>query len=203
MTDIIVRFFIGGLVVSLFSLISDLLKPKTFAGLFGAAPSVALATLALTVMKEGKQYAAIEGTVHDSGSNRVFLRMPLAVSYVLLRFRRPALPVALVLLMLLDGRGHWALVCDGELTAMIVTISTSGLKRSKWWEFLLRFVLGGLVTAGAGLIAKKFGPSFGGLFLAFPAILASSVTLVEKHERERKQAKRHEWSDSRPSSGRR
>lgn len=72
---------------------------------------------------------------------------------------------------------------------MIVTISTSGLKRSKWWEFLLRFVLGGLVTAGAGLIAKRFGPSFGGLFLAFPAILTSSVTLVEKHERERKQEK--------------
>jgi Kef-type K+ transport system membrane component KefB len=72
---------------------------------------------------------------------------------------------------------------------MIVSISTSGLKRTKWWEFLLRFVLGGLVTAGAGFLAKKFGPSFGGLFLAFPAILASSVTLVEKHERERKQQK--------------
>jgi hypothetical protein len=72
---------------------------------------------------------------------------------------------------------------------MIVTISTSGLKRAKWWEFLLRFVLGGLVTAGAGMIAKKFGPSFGGLFLAFPAILTSSVTMVEKHERERKQEK--------------
>lgn len=72
---------------------------------------------------------------------------------------------------------------------MIVTISTSGLKRSKWWEFLLRFVLGGLVTAGAGMLAKKFGPGFGGLFLAFPAILAGSVTLVEKHERGRKQQK--------------
>ena len=72
---------------------------------------------------------------------------------------------------------------------MIVTISTSGLKRAKWWEFLLRFVVGGFITAGAGVIAKKFGPGFGGLFLAFPAILASSVTLVEKHERERKQQK--------------
>jgi hypothetical protein len=72
---------------------------------------------------------------------------------------------------------------------MIVSISASGLKRSRWWEFLLRFVLGGLVTAVAGILAKKFGPGFGGLFLAFPAILASSVTLVEKHERERKQQK--------------
>jgi hypothetical protein len=72
---------------------------------------------------------------------------------------------------------------------MIVTINISGWKRTKWWEFLLRFVLGGLVTAVAGILAKKFGPSFGGLFLAFPAILASSVTLVQKHERKRKQQK--------------
>jgi uncharacterized membrane protein (DUF4010 family) len=70
---------------------------------------------------------------------------------------------------------------------MIVTINTSGWKRTKWWELLLRFVLGGLVTAVAGILAKKLGPSFGGMFLAFPAILASSVTLVQKHERERKQ----------------
>src|SRR6202051_4313910 len=72
---------------------------------------------------------------------------------------------------------------------MIVAISTSCLKRTKWWEYLLRFFLGGLVTAVAGVIAKKFGPSFGGLLLAFPAILASGATMVEKHERERKQEK--------------
>jgi len=72
---------------------------------------------------------------------------------------------------------------------MIVAISTSGLKRTKWWEYLLRFFLGGFVTAVAGVIAKKFGPSFGGLFLAFPAILASGATMVEKHERERQQEK--------------
>lgn len=63
------------------------------------------------------------------------------------------------------------------------------MKRAKWWEYVLRFVLGGLVTAGAGVIAKKLGPSCGGLFLAFPAILAASTTLVEKHERERKEQK--------------
>jgi Protein of unknown function (DUF3147) len=55
-----IRFVVGGFVVSAFSLISDLLKPKTFAGLFGAVPSVALASLALTVFKMGKHTAAIE-----------------------------------------------------------------------------------------------------------------------------------------------
>ena len=71
----------------------------------------------------------------------------------------------------------------------MISVSTSALKRGKWWEYFLRFALGGLVTAAAGLLAKEISPSFGGLFLAFPAILAASATLVEKHERERKQEK--------------
>lgn len=60
MGELLLRFLIGGVVVSAFSLIGTVLKPKTFAGLFGAAPSVALATLALTFHKDGHQYAAIE-----------------------------------------------------------------------------------------------------------------------------------------------
>jgi hypothetical protein len=72
---------------------------------------------------------------------------------------------------------------------MIVAVSSSGLKRGKWYEYLVRFALGGGVTVLAGILAKKFGPGFGGLFLAFPAILAASTTLVEKHERERKEQK--------------
>jgi uncharacterized membrane protein (GlpM family) len=56
----IVRFMVGGFIISLFAALGDVLKPKGFAGLFGAAPSVALATLGLTVLKEGKGFAAIE-----------------------------------------------------------------------------------------------------------------------------------------------
>jgi len=52
-----------------------------------------------------------------------------------------------------------------------------------WREYAVRFVFGGVITVLAGIIAKKFGPAVGGLFLAFPAILPASVTLVEKHTR--------------------
>ena len=45
------------------------------------------------------------------------------------------------------------------------------------------------MTVLAGVIAKKFGPVVGGLFLAFPAIFPASATLIEKHERERKERK--------------
>jgi hypothetical protein len=70
---------------------------------------------------------------------------------------------------------------------MIVRVKWSALKQSRWYEYVLRFVLGGLATALAGAIAEFFGPETGGLFLAFPAIFCASATLIEKHERERKQ----------------
>ncbi|HWD71986.1 MAG TPA: DUF3147 family protein [Actinomycetota bacterium] len=43
----------GGLFVVVFALVSEVLKPKRFAGLFSAAPSVALANLAVIVAAKG------------------------------------------------------------------------------------------------------------------------------------------------------
>jgi hypothetical protein len=60
MEEVILRFLIGGAIVSTFAVIGDLFEPKSFAGIFGAAPSVALATLALTISSKGKDYAATE-----------------------------------------------------------------------------------------------------------------------------------------------
>jgi hypothetical protein len=70
---------------------------------------------------------------------------------------------------------------------MQIKVDTSGLGQTKWYEYAVRFVAGGLVTATAGLIAKKFGPGVGGLFLAFPAIFPASATLIEKHEKQKKE----------------
>lgn len=72
---------------------------------------------------------------------------------------------------------------------MIVKLHVSGLKETTWYEYLIRFVFGGVITALAGLIAKQWGPVVAGLFLAFPAIFPASATLVEKHVREEKQRK--------------
>ena len=69
---------------------------------------------------------------------------------------------------------------------MIVHAKFSALGESRWYEYLVRFVLGGLTTVVAGVIADLYGPQLGGLFLAFPAIFCASVTLIEKHERQRK-----------------
>jgi len=71
MVEIIIRFMIGGLVVSVFAVMGDLLKPKSFAGLFGAAPSVALATLGLTVASDGARYASIGRRRFGDGERRI------------------------------------------------------------------------------------------------------------------------------------
>lgn len=66
---------------------------------------------------------------------------------------------------------------------MQVHLDFSAVGETKWYEYAVRFMFGGLITAVAGIIAKKFGPAVGGLFLAFPAIFPASATLIEKHER--------------------
>ena len=58
--ELLIRFVVGGLVVSAFAVLGDMLKPKTFAGILGGAPSVALATLALAFWGEDVEYVALE-----------------------------------------------------------------------------------------------------------------------------------------------
>lgn len=60
MAEIVLRFVLGGLIVSLFAVMGEVFKPKTFAGLFGAAPSVAIATLALAYLNESGEYVRVE-----------------------------------------------------------------------------------------------------------------------------------------------
>jgi hypothetical protein len=92
MSELLVRFLIGGLVVSAFAVLGDVFKPKSFAGLFGAAPSVALATLGLTVATEGACYAAAEGRSMTAGAIAFFAYASL-VSWVMMRYRLKALLV--------------------------------------------------------------------------------------------------------------
>src|SRR5207244_13276625 len=69
------------------------------------------------------------------------------------------------------------------ITAMGVSAKLERLRQTKPRDFLLRFVFGGVVTVAASLIATRVGPVVGGLFLAFPAILPASLTLLAQHAR--------------------
>ena len=60
MMEYIIRFLAGGIAVSLFSVMGDLLRLKASRAYPGAAPSIAVATLALTISAKGVGYAELE-----------------------------------------------------------------------------------------------------------------------------------------------
>src|SRR6266567_3823908 len=103
---ILIRFLIGGVSVSAFAVIGDLFKPKSFAGLFGAAPSVALATLALAVMVDGRQNAATQSTSMMVSAIALFCYAS-CVSRIMMHRTWPAIWVAISVLPV------WAAVSFG------------------------------------------------------------------------------------------
>ena len=69
---------------------------------------------------------------------------------------------------------------------MMIQVKLESLKGIKLQEWLVRFAFGGVVCVLAGLVAKRFGPEIGGLFLAFPAIFPAGASMVEAHEKKHK-----------------
>jgi uncharacterized membrane protein (GlpM family) len=63
-----------------------------------------------------------------------------------------------------------------------IQVEPSRLHATSLQEYGVRFAFGGLATVAVGIVATAFGPSVAGLFLAFPAILIASLTLVGSHD---------------------
>jgi hypothetical protein len=106
--ELLLRFVLGGVAVTVFALIGDLLKPKSFAGLFGAAPSVALGTLGLTLITHGGAYAAIEGRSMIAGAIAFFLYSQV-VAWLMFRYKVHALMVGstAMLIWFITAFGLW------------------------------------------------------------------------------------------------
>lgn len=98
MMEYVARFLIGGLAVSVFAMLGDMLRPKSFAGLFGAAPSVALATLGIALVQHDAHYAALQAQSMIWGAIAL-LAYSIVVCQLLMRFHWNALAAALVALI--------------------------------------------------------------------------------------------------------
>jgi uncharacterized protein DUF3147 len=109
MTEYLLRFIIGGIVVSAFAMLGDVLRPKTFAGFFGAAPSVALATLGIAVYRHGVDYAALQSHAMMAGAIALVV-YSVVVCHLLVRTRLRSAPAALLSLVV------WLIVAFGLLT---------------------------------------------------------------------------------------
>jgi hypothetical protein len=84
-----VRFLLGGLIVSVFAAIGESFKPKTFSGLFGAAPSVALASISLAFHQHDASYVATLARWMTVGALALIVYCAVCVVIV----RRARLPV--------------------------------------------------------------------------------------------------------------
>jgi hypothetical protein len=111
MVELVWRVLVGGVLVSFFAMPGDVLRPKSFAGLFSAAPSVALPTIGLTIHTNGKGFAAQEATTMPPGS-AAFLLYAVLVSFVLRRYRPSALKATIALLPLwfAAALGSWLML---------------------------------------------------------------------------------------------
>ena len=110
MTEYVVRFFVGGAVVSAFAMLSDVLRPKSFAGLFGAAPSIALATLGIAIYQHGASYAAQQGLSMIAGAIALAV-YSVVVCRILMRARLRTAPATLASIVV------WLIVALGILIA--------------------------------------------------------------------------------------
>ena len=102
MMEHLARFVIGGVVVSAFAMLGDVLRPKIFAGLFGAAPSVGLATLGLTLARHGADYVSIQAQSMAFGAIALLFYC-VAVCQLLMRYRWRAAGATVVCLILWLG----------------------------------------------------------------------------------------------------
>ncbi|MBR0821453.1 DUF3147 family protein [Bradyrhizobium liaoningense] len=114
MSEYLIRLLVGGAVVSAFAMLGDLLRPKSFAGLFGAAPSVALATLGIAIHQHGANYAAVQTGSMMAGAVALAIYSAF-VCQLLVRARVRALPATLmsIVVWLAAAFGLWA-VAGGQ-----------------------------------------------------------------------------------------
>lgn len=123
-------------------LLGDVLKAKNFAGLFGAAPSVALATLALTIHKHGAGYASIGGQSMLLGAIAFFIYASVA-SRLMMRQKMGCLAG--------DGacarRMAGCRARNGAINRTVkLQFNLNALGRWKWHEYAVRFAFGAAVT---------------------------------------------------------
>jgi len=104
--EYLARFLIGGFAVSAFAVLGDIFRPKSFAGLFGAAPSIALSTIVLALSSWGSSYVAVEGRSMIIGAAALCI-YSICACHLMQRRRMRALAATAISLIL------WFIVAAG------------------------------------------------------------------------------------------
>ena len=81
--------------MSMFATLGDILRPKSFAGLFGAAPSVALVTLGIALHQHTPGYVALQSQAMMAGAIAL-AAYSVVVSHLLMRVQLRAFPATMI-----------------------------------------------------------------------------------------------------------
>lgn len=188
------KALLGGVLVVLFAVGAETLSPKRFAGVFAGAPSVALASLSVTLVAKGSAdaAAACAGMVAGAVAFVAYCACSPALMrrWGTLRGSAAALvawaAAAVVLLpVTAAATGSKVLAAAGvSVTAQRPQLRAEPgkVKDAAAKDWLVRFAFGAATSAVAGVVSILAGPLAGGAFLAFPAILLASLTLVAEEE---------------------
>lgn len=115
MGELAFRFAMGGAIVTAFAVVGELFRPKTFAGLFGAAPSVAIVSVAMAHVQHGAGYVAIESRWMTAGCAALLVYGATCIAMT----KRPGLPLWLGATL---AWGAWAAVALGAWAALLAGV---------------------------------------------------------------------------------
>jgi uncharacterized membrane protein (GlpM family) len=201
--DVAGKALLGGGLVVAFAVLAQALSPKRFAGVFAAAPSVALASLFITTLHKGPDDARRDcvGMIAGAIGFLIYalvapaamrrwgsLRGSATALFAWAAVTAAALPVVAlvpaaksVTTGAVIGSGTGApLPKEGERPAL--RFDAGKIKEASGRDLVIRFAFGAGTSVVAAMVSLLAGPAIGGVFLAFPAILLASLTLVADEE---------------------
>jgi uncharacterized membrane protein (GlpM family) len=191
----------GGVFVVVFALFAQTLRPKRFAGVFAGVPTVAVASLLVTTAVKGPAADAVACTGMVAGSVGMVayamtapttlrwwgtLRgcvVPLAAWSAVVAAALPGLSAAPAAQGVVLAPHRWHR--PGPVRRPRLGMDPGKLREAGMGEIALRFGFGAATSVLAGLVSREISPLVGGAFLAFPAVLLASLTLVSDEEGQR------------------
>jgi hypothetical protein len=200
---IFVKALNGGLFVALFAVLGEMLEPKRFAGIFGASPAVALANLLILALVKGDIPARESATGMIAGAIALAVACAAAIPAVrrwgavkgsallwgvwMAVSAAVAVPVAGGAAAASGtsrpaGRQQQAGPDSGKKGGRLFAIDFGAVREISPAALALRFAFGAGVSVIAGLIGVAAGQRAGGVFLAAPAVLPATLTIIEKQE---------------------
>lgn len=109
MAEVALKALFGGLFVVLFALVSEATTPKRFAGVFSAAPSVALGSLTVTLVAKGVPDVASAATGMTAGAAGLLVYSVAAVAALGRYGALKGAAISVIAWFLVAGVCFWAL----------------------------------------------------------------------------------------------